>query len=203
MTPSGTLQRPKSREAKLPWHVCNRARLKRDKKFDGIFFVAVTTTRIFCRPICPSRHSRDDHVSFYFDVNIAIADGYRACKRCRPEARPGSPAWLGTLATVKRGKRYIESGFLDHHSVEDLARRLGVGPRHLARLFAQHDLRSPAKLAQQRRIHVAIRLIKANTMTITQVAYASGFASLRRFNSAMKEHTGHSPTQFRNDHQKG
>lgn len=197
MSAPATLQRPPSREAKLPWHVCNRARLKRDKRFDGIFFVAVSTTRIFCRPICPSRHSRDDHVSFYFDIDTAMRDGFRACKRCRPETRPGSPAWSGTLATVRRGKRYIESGFLDHHSVEDLARKLGVGPRHLGRLFTQHDGRSPAKLAQHRRIQIAIRLLKASTMTITHVAFASGFASLRRFNSAMKQHIDQSPTQFR------
>ncbi len=203
MSPPGTLQRPLSREAKLPWHVCNRARLKRDKRFDGIFFIAVSTTHIFCRPICPSRHSHDDHVSFYFDTEAAISDGYRACKRCRPESRPGSPAWSGTLATVRRGKRYIESGFLDHHSVQELAEKLGVGARHLTRLFVQQEGCSLVKLAQRRRVQIAMRLLKANTMSVTQVAFASGFGSLRRFNSTFKQHTGQSPTRFRKPNQKG
>ena len=139
----------------------------------------------------------DDQVSFHFDTEAAISDGCRACKRCRPDSRPGSPAWSGTLATVRRGKRYIESSFLDHHIVQELAAKLGVDARHLTRLVVQHEGCSLVKLAQRRRVQIAIRLLKANTMSATRVAFASGFGSLHEFNSTFIDSTVIIPTQFR------
>jgi AraC family transcriptional regulator, regulatory protein of adaptative response / methylated-DNA-[protein]-cysteine methyltransferase len=197
MASAGKVLRPASRLASLPWHVCNRARLKRDKQFDGVFFVAVSTTGIFCRPVCPSKHSRDEHVTFYFEREMAFRDGFRACKRCRPETQPGSPAWIGTLATVRRGKRFIESGFLDHSTVGELAAKLGLGSRHLTRLFVQHAGHPPVVFAQQRRVRIAERLLKVTSLSVSQVAFAAGFHSLRRFNSAFKEMTGYAPSEFR------
>ena len=116
----------------------NRARISRDARFDGKFFIAVTSTGIYCRPICPSRVRQRRHVRFFGSAAAAEAAGFRPCLRCRPEAAPGTPAWLGTAAVVRRALRLIDEGALDEDSVETLAARLGIGPRHLLRLFARH-----------------------------------------------------------------
>src|SRR5579863_8457826 len=113
----------------------DRARMSRDARFDGKFFIAITSTKIYCRPICPSPHAKRRHVRYYPSAAAAAAAGYRPCLRCRPEAAPGTPAWLGTSAVVRRALRLIENGFLDHGSVDDLAERVGIGSRHLHRLF--------------------------------------------------------------------
>src|SRR5262245_24854149 len=106
----------------------DRARLSRDPRFDGRFFIAVTTTGIYCRPICPSPTSNAANVRYYSSAEAAAEAGFRPCLRCRPEAAPGSSAWLGTSAVVRRALRLIQEGLLDQASVDALARRLGIGP---------------------------------------------------------------------------
>src|ERR671912_2391425 len=113
----------------------DRARISRDPRFDGKFFIAVKTTGIYCRPICPSRTSKSRNVRYYATAAAAAAAGFRPCLRCRPEAAPGTPAWLGTSSVVSRALRLIGEGALDEDSVDRLADRLGVTSRHLRRLF--------------------------------------------------------------------
>ena len=164
----------------------HRARLSRDPRFDGRFYIAVTTTGIYCRPICPSPTSRREHVVYYATVAAAAAAGFRPCRRCRPEAAPGSPAWPGTSAVVRRALRLIGEGALDHGSVEQLSELVGIGARHLHRLFVQHVGASPIAVAQTRRLHFAKRLLDDSALPITEIALASGFGSVRRFNSAFR-----------------
>src|SRR5215510_7147965 len=109
---------------------CDRARLTRDPKFDGAFFTCVRTTKIYCRPICPSVHARRTNIFFVPTAAAAERLGFRPCLRCRPETAPGSPAWRGTATTVARAMRLIAAGFLDEHSVEELTDKVGVGARH-------------------------------------------------------------------------
>src|SRR5687767_10446800 len=121
----------------------DRARISRDPRFDGKFFIAVTSTGIYCRPICPSRSSKSANVRYYATAAEAAEAGFRPCLRCRPEAAPGSSAWLGTSAVVRRALRLIEKGALDGGSLPALAAELGIGTRHLRRLFLQHVGASP------------------------------------------------------------
>lgn len=164
----------------------HRARISRDARFDGKFFIAVLTTGVYCRPICPSRESKKSHVRYYATAAAAAAAGYRPCRRCRPEVAPGSPAWLGPPAVVRRALRLINEGALDDASVDELALRLGVGARHLDRLFAQHVGVSPIAVAQTRRLHFAKQLLDETTLPITRIAMTAGFGSLRRFNEAFR-----------------
>jgi AraC family transcriptional regulator of adaptative response / DNA-3-methyladenine glycosylase II len=177
--------------------ILDRARRSRDARFDGRFFIAVRTTRIYCRPICPSRLSNDSNVRYYATAEQAAAAGYRPCLRCRPEAAPGSPAWTGTSSVVQRALRLIQDGALDRASVANLATRLGIGVRHLSRLFAEHVGASPAAVAQTRRLHFAKRLLDESHLPITDIALASGFGSIRRFNDAFRATYGRSPRVFR------
>src|SRR6266568_927199 len=131
----------------------DRARISRDPRFDGKFFIAVTSTGIYCRPVCPSRSSKSVNVRYYATAAEAAAAGFRPCLRCRPEAAPGTPAWLGTSAVVRRALKLIDGGALDVTSVDALAAGLGIGPRHLHRLFVQHVGASPMTVAQTRRVH--------------------------------------------------
>jgi AraC family transcriptional regulator, regulatory protein of adaptative response / DNA-3-methyladenine glycosylase II len=165
----------------------HRARISRDARFDGKFFIAVLTTGIYCRPICPSPQSKKSHVRYYATAAAAAAAGYRPCRRCRPEVAPGSPAWLGPPAVVRRALRLIDEGALDDASVDDLAMRLGVGPRHLDRLFATHVGVSPIAVAQTRRLHFAKQLLDETDLPITRIAMTAGFGSLRRFNEAFRD----------------
>src|SRR5439155_1248468 len=130
----------------------DRARASRDARFDGKFFIAVTSTRIYCRPVCKVRDAKRSNIRYYPTAAAAAEAGFRPCLRCRPEAAPGTPAWLGTLGVVRRGLRLIEEGMLDDRSVVEMAARLGIGARHLHRLFVQHLGASPIAVA---RIEVA------------------------------------------------
>jgi AraC family transcriptional regulator of adaptative response / DNA-3-methyladenine glycosylase II len=177
--------------------VLDRARRSRDARFDGKFFVAVTSTRIYCRPICPAKLSQDANVRYYATAAEAAAAGFRPCLRCRPEAAPGSPAWLGTSAVVRRALRIIQDGALDESSVEAVALRLGVGPRHLSRLFTRHLGASPTAIAQTRRLHFAKQLLDETPLPITEIALASGFRSVRRFNDAFKATYKRPPREVR------
>lgn len=176
---------------------CYRAVLSRDARFDGRFFTAVRTTGIYCRPVCPAVTPRRRNVTFYACAAAAEQAGYRPCKRCRPEASPGTPAWLGTSATVSRALRCIAEGALDDGSVADLAARLGIGPRQLTRLCERHLGTTPVRLAQTRRVHFARALIEQSSLPMTQVALAAGFGSLRRFNTLMKATYGCAPKDLR------
>jgi AraC family transcriptional regulator, regulatory protein of adaptative response / DNA-3-methyladenine glycosylase II len=183
--------------AGLEWEALERVRLSRDARFDGKLFVAVRSTKIFCRPICPSPSSKPKNVSYYATATEATEAGFRPCLRCRPEAAPGSPAWLGTSAVVRRALRLIRDGALDHESVEQLAGRLGVGTRHLDRLFAQHVGASPNSIAQTRRLQFAKRLLDETGLSITQIALAAGYGSVRRFNHCFQATYRRSPRELR------
>ena len=177
--------------------VCDRARRSRDARFDGRFFIAVTSTGIYCRPICPARTAKDEHVRYFPTAAAAEAAGFRPCLRCRPEASPGTPAWLGTSGLVSRALRLIDDGALDDAGVEPLADRLGVTGRHLRRLFIQHLGATPLDVAMTRRVHFAKKLLDETALPINQVAFASGFRSLRRFNSQMRRTYSRTPTELR------
>src|SRR5262244_4672923 len=181
----------------LDWETCDRARLARDRAFDGLFFTGVRTTRIYCRPVCPVRPARSANVVFFGSAAAAERAGFRPCLRCRPETAPGSPAWSGTATTVARGMRLIEEGFLDRSSVDQLAGKLGIGPRHLLRLFLRHAGATPSEVAATRRVQSAKRLLNETTMPLSQIAFAAGFKSVRRFNDAFRAIYGRPPSSFR------
>jgi AraC family transcriptional regulator of adaptative response / DNA-3-methyladenine glycosylase II len=176
---------------------CDRARLRRDPRFDGAFFTCVKTTKIYCRPICPSAHARQKNIFFVPSAAAAEKMGYRPCLRCRPESAPGSPAWRGTATTVARAMRLIGEGFLDRQSVEELATALGVGTRHLSRLFRRHAGASPREVASTRRVQVAKRLISDTGMPLGEIALEAGFGSVRRFNDAFHKTYKRPPSSFR------
>ncbi|MCW0233442.1 MAG: helix-turn-helix domain-containing protein [Ferrovibrio sp.] len=179
---------------------CERARMRRDPAYDGRFFTGVRTTRIYCRPVCPVRPARATNVDFYPTAAAAEAAGFRPCLRCRPETAPFSPAWKGSRATVERAARLIvREGALDgeNASVEILAARLGIGARHLARLFAHHLGASPLQLAKTARIQRAKRLLDETDLPMTEVALQAGFRSLRRFNSVFAEVYRRPPSAIR------
>lgn len=168
----------------LDFDTCNAARLRRDPGFDGVFFTAVRTTMIYCRPVCPVKHPLTKNVSFYASAAAAERAGYRPCLRCRPEAAPFSPAWNGTKTTVDRALRLIAEGALDRGSVADLAESLGVGARHLSRLMVRATGVSPVQHAQTQRLQRAKRLLDETDLSMTEVAFQAGFSSLRQFNAA-------------------
>jgi AraC family transcriptional regulator of adaptative response / DNA-3-methyladenine glycosylase II len=171
----------------LDFALCNAARLRRDPAFDGVFFTAVKTTRIYCRPVCPARQPLTRNVSFFPSAGAAERAGYRPCLRCRPETAPFCPAWNGTKSTVARALALIEAGRLDEEGVEALAARLGIGPRHLTRLFQKHLGATPTRIASSLRVQRAKRLLSETDLAIAEVALRAGFASLRRFNAVFSE----------------
>lgn len=177
---------------------CYRALVSRDPRWDGRFFTGVTTTGVYCRPICPARTPKRENIRFYSCAAAAESAGFRPCLRCRPETAPGTPAWCGTSSTVTRALRLIEEGFLDDHSVDALAARLGVGARHLRRLFDEHLGSSPSEIAHTRRLHFARTLLKTTELRVADVAYAAGFGSVRRFNTAVRAAYGCAPSHLRN-----
>jgi len=177
--------------------LCYRALRTRDRRFDGRFFVAVRSTGVFCRPICPARTPRRENCWFVPSAAAAREAGYRPCLRCRPEAAPGSPAWAGTSATVARALRLIDAGALEEGDVEALASRLGVGARHLRRLFTQQLGASPRAVAQTRRLLFAKKLIDETALALVDVATTAGFASVRRFNDAVRRAYGRPPGELR------
>jgi AraC family transcriptional regulator, regulatory protein of adaptative response / methylated-DNA-[protein]-cysteine methyltransferase len=166
---------------------CDRARIARDRRFDGRFFTGVLTTRIYCRPTCPVKPAKSHNVEFFPTAAAAERAGFRPCLRCRPETAPGTPAWRGAAATVTRALRLIERGFLDDgKTIEDLADTLGMTSRHLRRLFARHAGASPTAIATTRRVQRAKRLVDETTMPMSAIAFAAGFGSIRRFNAAFR-----------------
>ncbi len=168
---------------------CYRALESRDRRFDELIFVGVTSTGIYCRPICPARTPKIEHCRFFSSAAAAQEAGFRPCLRCRPETAPDLFSWRGTSNTVSRALALIGDGALDEDeaSVEALAERLGVGGRQLRRLFLQHLGASPIAVAQTRRVLFAKQLIHETRMPMAQVAFAAGFGSVRRFNEKFRE----------------
>jgi AraC family transcriptional regulator, regulatory protein of adaptative response / DNA-3-methyladenine glycosylase II len=176
---------------------CYRAISTRDARFDGRLFIGVKTTGIYCRPICPARTPKFENVSFYPSAAAAQEAGFRPCLRCRPETSPDLAFWRGTTNTVSRALALIEAGGLDEADVEGLANRLGVGARQLRRLFHKHVGASPIAVAQTRRVLLAKQLIHETSLPMAQVALASGFNSVRRFNEIFLDLFGRSPATLR------
>ncbi|MCG8593401.1 MAG: helix-turn-helix domain-containing protein [Kiloniellales bacterium] len=181
----------------LDFETCNAARLRRDPAYDGVFFTAVKTTGIYCRPVCPVRQPLTRNVVFYPSAAAAETEGYRPCLRCRPETAPFCPAWNGTRATVARALKLIEAGALDEADIEQLAARLGIGARHLARLFQRHVGATPLQTAQTFRLQRAKRLLDETDLRMTEIARRAGFGSLRRFNAAFAELYKRPPSTLR------
>ncbi|MGD0435285.1 MAG: Ada metal-binding domain-containing protein [Bryobacteraceae bacterium] len=176
---------------------CYRAVQARDARFDGLFFTAVRSTRIFCRPVCPARTPLRKNVEFFSNAAAAQAAGYRPCLRCRPEVSPDLPVWGGTSATVNRALRLIDGGALDQGSTQELSERLGLTDRHLRRLFLEHVGVPPVVVAQTRRTLFAKKLITETSLPFVEIAFASGFASLRRFNEALRSTYRRNPKELR------
>jgi AraC family transcriptional regulator, regulatory protein of adaptative response / DNA-3-methyladenine glycosylase II len=168
-----------------------------DPRFDGRLFIAVTTTRIYCRPICPAKRPLKKNVRLFACAAAAEAAGFRPCLRCRPEVAPWTSAWNGTSTTVSRALRLIGEGALDAGDVDALAQRLGVTARHMRRLFEEHLGASPIAIAQSRRVHFARTLLTDTSLPITDVAFAAGFASVRRFNTAVRSAYRMAPRDMR------
>jgi len=182
----------------LDRNTCDRARIARDPRFDGWFFTGVLTTRIYCRPTCPVKPAKSRNVVFFPTAAAAERAGFRPCLRCRPETAPGTPAWNGAATTVSRAMRLIERGFLDDgETVEDLADTLGMTARHLRRLFARHAGASPTAVATTQRVRRAKALVDETAMPMSEIAFAAGFASIRRFNAAFRAVYRRSPTAVR------
>jgi AraC family transcriptional regulator, regulatory protein of adaptative response / DNA-3-methyladenine glycosylase II len=176
---------------------CYQAVKSRDPRFDGRFFTAVVSTGIFCRPVCPAITPKQKNCQFFDNAAAAMHAGFRPCLRCRPEAAPGGPAWNGVSTTVNRALRLINEGALDTGSVDDLAARLGVGERHLRRLFLEHVGVGPKAVAQTRRVLFAKKLVNETTLPLTDIALAAGFGSIRRFNSTFQKIYARPPRQLR------
>ncbi len=175
--------------------IFRRACLSRDARFDGLFFVAVKTTGIYCRPICPAPTPKVQNVCFFASAAAATAAGFRPCLRCRPELAPQAPH--AAEDTVDRALAMIESGVLATQSVEQLANTLGCTPRHLHRLFLKKVGVGPLRVHETRRLLLAKQLLTETRMPVTQVAFAAGFASLRRFNDAFRSGCSFSPSALR------
>src|ERR1019366_7131171 len=177
--------------------ICWQAMCSRDPRFDGRFFAGARNTGLCCRNVCPVPFARPKNIFLFTCAAAAESAGFRPCKRCRPQAGPGTPAWLGTSAVVSRAFRLIMEGALNTGSVEELADRLGLGSRQLRRLFVQHLGASPLKIATTHRVHRARKLIDESGLPMTQVAFCSGFNSIREFNHAVRLSTGQSPSELR------
>lgn len=176
---------------------CYRAVQSRDARFDGWFFTAVTSTGIYCRPSCPARTPRPDHVRFHPSAAAAQQAGFRACKRCRPDASPGSPEWNGRADVVARAMRLIGDGLVDRSGVPGLAAALGYSVRQLQRLLVAEVGAGPLAIARAQRAQTARTLIETTTLPMAEVAFAAGFASIRQFNDTVQAVFATSPTDLR------
>jgi AraC family transcriptional regulator, regulatory protein of adaptative response / DNA-3-methyladenine glycosylase II len=181
----------------LDWQACSRARLSRDPRFDGKFFIGVAGSGVYCRSICPAPTAKEKNVTYFATAAAAAEAGFRPCLRCRPECSPGTPAWLGTSNTVSRALRLIDESGLEEGGVEALSERLGVGSRHLRRLFLKHLGATPTAVAHTRRLHFAKKLIDETRLPMTQIAVAAGFGCVRRFNAGISKVYHRTPTQIR------
>lgn len=181
----------------LDHRICEQARLTRDPRFDGLFFTAVTSTGIYCRPVCPAPSPKAQNIRYYDSAAAAAAAGFRPCLRCRPEAAPGSPLHRARSELVAGALRLIEQGALDDGALPELARRIGVGERHLRRVFAEELGASPLDVAATRRLLFAKQLLGETALPMTAIAQAAGYGSLRRFNATFSAAYGKAPREIR------
>lgn len=181
----------------LTFEQCQKARMSRDSRFDGRFYVAVKSTGIFCRPICPANLPKEENVEYFSDKTLAIKAGYRPCLRCRPDSAPGSWAWKGVETTFQRAITMIDNGELHHHSVTELAERVGISDRYLRMLFEQYLGMSPKQYSQYQQLMFAKQLLHSSSMSVTEVGFAAGFNSTRRFNDAFQKILKLTPSQVR------
>lgn len=188
-------------KGQLPSHMtamqCKKARQARDARFDGQFVVAVKTTGIFCRPICPVVMPKEENVEYFGHSMQAANAGYRPCLRCRPDSAPESWAWRGTETTFIRALKLIESGALQECTLSDLSDRLGITDRYLRKLFKHYLGTSPKQFDTFKRLMFAKQLLHDSDLSIEQVAYAAGFNSVRRFNDAFKKQLELTPSKIR------
>ena len=159
----------------------------RDRRFDGVFYIAVRTTGIYCRPSCPARTPALQNVTFHRSAAAAQAAGYRACKRCLPDATPGSPDWDAAATVAGRAMRLIADGVVDRDGVDGLAQRLGYTARHLSRVLTAELGAGPLALARAQRAQTARVLVETTDLSFADIAFASGFASVRQFNDTVRE----------------
>ncbi len=178
-------------------HICEQARLSRDARFDGLFFTAVSSTGIYCRPVCPAPRPKRENVRYYANAAAAEAAGFRPCLRCRPELAPGSDQWQRGDHVVARALKLIEAGMLAEQSLDELAARVGIGARQLRRLFVERVGAPPISVHTTRRLLFAKQLLTETALPVTEVALASGFRSLRRFNAAFAQANRIAPRELR------
>ena len=176
---------------------CYRAVKSRDARFDGVFYTGVRTTGIYCRPSCPARTPHLRNVQFYASAAAAQDAGFRACRRCRPDTTPGSPEWNVRADAVARAMRLIGDGVVEREGVDGLASRLGFSTRHVNRMVTDELGAGPLALARSRRAQSARVLIETTDMAMADIAFASGFASIRQFNDSIRHVYAMSPTEMR------
>lgn len=176
---------------------CYQAAQSRDPRFDGWFFIAVTSTGIYCRPSCPAMTPKRENVRFYPSAAAAQQAGFRACKRCRPDAAPGSPEWDGRADVVARAMRLIADGVVDRSGVPGLAARLGYSVRQLQRMLVAEVGAGPIAIARAQRAQTARVLIETTSISMAEIAFASGFSSIRQFNDTIRSVFAVSPTGLR------
>jgi AraC family transcriptional regulator of adaptative response / DNA-3-methyladenine glycosylase II len=176
---------------------CYRLSDSRDSRYDGVFFIAATSTKLYCRPSCPARQPKRANVRFYPTAAAAQAAGFRACKRCRPDAAPGSPDWNWRADRVARAMRLIGDGIVEREGVPGLAKRLGFSDRHLRRLMSERVGASPVALARAQRANTARLLIESTAMPFSDAALAAGFHSVRQFNDTIRHVFASTPTEMR------
>jgi AraC family transcriptional regulator, regulatory protein of adaptative response / DNA-3-methyladenine glycosylase II len=187
----------RSREKEFDPAICWKAISTRDRRYDGRFFAGVITTKVYCRPICPIPLRKPENVKWFMSAASAEAQGFRPCRRCRPQTSPGTHAWQGTSAVVSRALRLIEAGAMDHGSVDELAEHVGIGSRHLRRLFAEHLGAAPVQIANARRLRSARHLLRDTALSVHKVAFSAGFRSVRQFNHAIRSSFAQSPSELR------
>lgn len=182
---------------------CYRAVLSRDSRFDGVFFTAVRTTRIYCRPSCPAVTPKPQNVVFYSTAAAAHEAGFRACRRCRPDTTPGSPEWNVRADAVGRAMKMIRDGVVEREGVEGLATRLGYSQRHVTRMLTDELGAGPLAIARSGRAQTARVLIETTAMPMSDIAFAAGFSSIRQFNDSIRQVYAQTPTDMRGRHSTG
>src|ERR1700740_3536123 len=175
----------------------DQAAISKDARFGGVFFIAVTSTGIYCRPSCPAITPKREHMRFYRSAAAAQEAGFRACKRCRPDASPGSPEWNIRADVVGRAMRLIADGVVDRDGVEGLAACLGYEQRQVGRLVTAELGAGPLAIARAQRAQTARVLTETTTLPLAEIAFAAGFASVRQFNSTTRELCAAPPTELR------
>ncbi len=189
--------------SRLDRESCYRAVKARDRRFDGVFYTAVATTGIYCRPSCPARTPALGNITFHLSPASAQAAGYRACKRCLPDATPGSPDWDVAADVAGRAMRLISDGVVDREGVDGLAHRVGYTPRHLGRVLSAELGAGPLALARARRAQTARVLVETTDLACADIAFAAGFASVRQFNDTVREVYAATPTELRGGRRRG